>query len=271
MESTPSQQRRYEGDTVEEAIRAWHTDEQLAVAAGWVRETAVWDTSADQPSIVVEYAPASASPGSSRPAGLIAMGAGIPIAPAASEATPTVASVASGTAKVIGTLVIGFWVLAVLVGLAFQGGLVFSAGAGSASGANRQSSTNSIGDRVRVGDEHYVTLVDVQRSLSGFPGSLAPSPGMMAVAFLLEFEGINGDGSSYSPLYLTARDDAGRQYGIDPFGKEPVLSSSNSLRPGARVRGWVTFEVPRRSESVSLVYTPYLGALPDVIWTLRTG
>jgi hypothetical protein len=67
-------------------------------------------------------------------------------------------------------------------------------------------------------------------------------------------QGINPDGATYNPFYFKARDGDGFEYSFSAFGKDPQLKSGNDLKPGAKVQGWVTFEVPTATKSLTMIY-----------------
>ena len=74
--------------------------------------------------------------------------------------------------------------------------------------------------------------------------------------------------ASYNPFYFKAKDDQGFEYTLNLLGKEPSLKSSNDLQPGARAKGWVTFEVPSTVTSLTVTYTPGLFGEPVVVKVL---
>jgi hypothetical protein len=111
-----------------------------------------------------------------------------------------------------------------------------------------------VGDKIKLGDEQYFTVKEVDR----WPGSdfIRPDAGMKFVAVLTQIEGINPEGSSYNPFFFTLRDTDGFEYEFSAFSKEPQLQSSNRLQAGEKVQGWVTFEVPKSTKQVVLIYSP---------------
>jgi hypothetical protein len=119
------------------------------------------------------------------------------------------------------------------------------------------SSSYGVGDRVKLGDEEYITL---EKAEVGFTSDFAkPAAGNVNVSFLLAFEGINPSGASYNPFYFNVKDESGFQYNFSAFGKEPQLASSNDLQPGKIARGWMTFEVPKAAKTLTLAYAPGFG------------
>lgn len=84
----------------------------------------------------------------------------------------------------------------------------------------------------------------------------APDPGNKLVSVLVEYEAL-ADGVSYNPFYWSLQDSQGFSYNYDIFGKDPALDSSNDLRAGRKVKGWVTFEVPAGETQFYLVMDDY--------------
>ena len=134
-----------------------------------------------------------------------------------------------------------------------------SAGAASqpSSEATAQAAGASykVGDRVKLGNEEYFGVIQVDPSYAG-TSVFKPSSDKVWFAALVQVEGINPTGASYNPFYFKARDDQGFEYNFSAFGMEPTLLSSNDLKPGQIVKGWVTFEVPATTKKLTLVYTP---------------
>jgi hypothetical protein len=115
------------------------------------------------------------------------------------------------------------------------------------------SGAYKVGDRVKLGDEEYFAVTQVDPAVKA-TGAFKPAAGKKWVAALIQIEGINPDGATYNPFYFKARDGDGFEYNFSAFGKEPKLQSGNDLKPGAKVQGWVTFEVPAETKSLTLVY-----------------
>jgi hypothetical protein len=126
--------------------------------------------------------------------------------------------------------------------------------AASETAASERASSYGVGDRVRLGDEEFFGVTDVDPNVKG-DGFLKPDDGMKWVSALVEIEGINPDGATYNPFYFTVRDGEGFEYDVSIFGKEPSLQSSNELQPGQKVKGWVTFEVPTDAKGLTLIYS----------------
>lgn len=121
-----------------------------------------------------------------------------------------------------------------------------------------------VGDRIKLGDEQYFAVVEVDPAYAG-TDIFKPDADELWLAALVEIEGINPDGASYNPFYFKVRDEQGFEYNFAAFGKEPTLQSSNELKPGQKVKGWMTFEVPKTAKTLTLIYTPgFLGEPVEV-------
>lgn len=122
--------------------------------------------------------------------------------------------------------------------------------------ASAGTAAYAVGDRVKLGDEEYITI---EKAEKGFTSDLVkPAAGNVNVSFLVAFEGINPSGASYNPFYFKVADENGFEYNYNVFGKDPQLASGNSLQPGKIVRGWMTFEIPKTIKTLTLTYTPNL-------------
>lgn len=155
--------------------------------------------------------------------------------------------------------------VAVASGSAPAGSGPVSSPAPSTAGASG-AATYGIGDRVKLADEEYITL---EKAETGFTSEFAkPAAGNVNASFLIAFEGINPSGASYNPFYFKAKDASGFEYNFSAFGKDPQLSSSNNLAPGKIARGWMTFEVPKASKTLTLSYTPgFTGEPVEFVYT----
>jgi hypothetical protein len=122
------------------------------------------------------------------------------------------------------------------------------------------------GEKLRVGDYNYVRMADAEWSPEGYQEFFEPAEGNVLYTFLMEFEGIDPDGSAYNPLDFTFTVD-GTEYDWYLFGKDPKLESGE-LAPGATATGWLTFEAPL-ADSVVLLYEPVSGMIDgSAEWTV---
>lgn len=134
----------------------------------------------------------------------------------------------------------------------------------TASSAPKPSGSYGIGDRIKLDEEEYFGVAEVDLDVPG-TAVIKPAAGSKWVAALVEIEGINPDGATYNPLFFKVRDAEGFEYNFSAFGKEPQLQSSNELKPGQKVKGWVTFEVPDSDGKLTLVYLPgFIGEAVEV-------
>lgn len=130
--------------------------------------------------------------------------------------------------------------------------------------APEPSGAYGIGDRIKLEEEEYFGVAEVDLDVPG-TDVIKPAAGSKWVAALVEIEGINPDGATYNPFFFKVRDAEGFEYNFSAFGKEPQLQSSNELKPGQKVKGWVTFEVPDSDGKLTLVYLPgFLGEPVEV-------
>jgi hypothetical protein len=112
-------------------------------------------------------------------------------------------------------------------------------------------------------------MADAEWSASGYREFFEPAEGNVLYAFLMEFEGIDPEGSSYNPLYFKLTVD-GTEYTWYLFGKEPELGSGD-LAAGETIQGWLTFEAPL-VDSVVLRYEAVGGLVGDPVeWTVTVN
>jgi hypothetical protein len=124
------------------------------------------------------------------------------------------------------------------------------------------AAANKLGTKVQVGTEQFITAAKTAEYKDKY---LKPAKGSKYLAVLVTVEGISSEGSSYNPLYFTVRDAEGYEYNVSLIGKEPMLGASNDLAAGKTVKGWVTFEVPKTAEGLTLVYSPVMGLVADPV------
>lgn len=128
--------------------------------------------------------------------------------------------------------------------------------------------SGSAGEKIKVGDYQYITMVDAEYSAEGYSEFFAPDEGNVIYAFEVEFEGLDPSGSSYNPLYFDL-DVAGVEYHTSILGaKEPTLGSGD-LQPGSTASGWISFDAPLADEII-LKYEPVLGLAGNAVEWLVT-
>lgn len=190
--------------------------------------------------------------------------------PVGSMGPPPTSSKSSKGRTVVGLIVAGLIVLVVIAALNRPTSNAPSSPthspAPTRTGTPPPTAGHTVGEKVRVGDSQFVTLSDAEYSSSGYSEFAEPEGDNVVYAFLLEFEGVDPDGSSYNPFYFSMFAD-GFEYNFTAFGKDPALGSGSELRPGQVVRGWMSFEAPK-VDTVELVYEPVFGLEGSVIWTV---
>jgi hypothetical protein len=122
------------------------------------------------------------------------------------------------------------------------------------------------GEKLRVGDYNYARMADAEWSSEGYQEFFEPAEGNVLYTFLIEFEGLDPDGSSYNPLDFTFTVNE-TPYSWYLFGKDPKLESGE-LAPGETASGWLTFEAPL-ADTVTLLYAPVSGMVDgSAEWTV---
>jgi hypothetical protein len=110
-----------------------------------------------------------------------------------------------------------------------------------------------VGARIKVGDQHYVTIVAVEQ----WPGEGAnvPAAGNVFLTVNLRIDAIST--TSFTWADFTVEDVDGTSFGINEPGRAPHLSFQDGLEPGHFYAGFVTFEVPDDvADALTLVYNP---------------
>jgi hypothetical protein len=92
-----------------------------------------------------------------------------------------------------------------------------------------------------------------------------PGKGMKFVGVLVEYTA-GEDEDSYLETSWSVSDDEASSYDQPNVGTEPDLGYGR-IRPGETVRGWVTFEVPRKAKWLELRYEQPLR--DPLYWTIR--
>lgn len=65
-----------------------------------------------------------------------------------------------------------------------------------------------------------------------------------------------GDGASVNPFYCKLVDSDGFNYTTTLPVKTPSLAAENDLVKGQKIRGWVSFEIPKKAKGLKFVYSP---------------
>lgn len=88
-----------------------------------------------------------------------------------------------------------------------------------------------------------------------------PEPGYENLAVDVTIFSHTNRGVSANIFNAAVTDEAGYQYGPTFNSKEPVLRSQSDLFADQKARGWITFEIPKYSDSVLFEYQ-LIGELP---------
>ncbi len=121
-----------------------------------------------------------------------------------------------------------------------------------------------IGDPVRIADHSVITV----NKVTGYKGSgyvtVNPNKGNTVIAVLVTIEGIASEGADYNLLYATITDAEGFEYNPQVFpAKEPQLQSGD-VAAGKTVKGWLTFEVPKKG-ALTFVWSPIFADPAEVV------
>ncbi|MBN9388663.1 MAG: DUF4352 domain-containing protein [Chloroflexi bacterium] len=123
-----------------------------------------------------------------------------------------------------------------------------------------QSSNNSqkigkVGDTISLNG--YTLTVNVVQKSENFSGDAIDQAksGNTFIAVDLTIGSQKNSGVSANALYATLKDSQGYSYNTGIFGdKQPSLKGTNDIPNGDKVRGWVTFEVPKTASGFTLEY-----------------
>jgi hypothetical protein len=113
-----------------------------------------------------------------------------------------------------------------------------------------------VGEEVQLGD--YVIKVNKMEDYTPSDNMLAPKDGMKMVVIEVEYKNATTDKQlSANPLDWSASDNEGYSYdyGNSTDTKEPSLNDK-TLNPGGKVKGWLTFEIPKANKLVKAQFKP---------------
>jgi hypothetical protein len=101
--------------------------------------------------------------------------------------------------------------------------------------------------------DYRMRLLDVMRCQ--VESHFAPEPVNVLLSVRIELEGLSKRGVSANPFYATLHGTNGDTHASRPAGCRPLLQAA-TLSRGAKVEGYVTFEVPRAGRRFELRYAP---------------
>jgi hypothetical protein len=124
-----------------------------------------------------------------------------------------------------------------------------------AQSSNNGQTLGKVGDTIAL-NGFTLTVNDVQKS-ENFSGDIIDQAksGNTFIAVDLTIGSQKNSGVSANALYATLKDGQGFSYNTGIFGdKQPSLKGTNDIPNGDKVRGWVTFEVPKTASGFTLEY-----------------
>jgi hypothetical protein len=124
---------------------------------------------------------------------------------------------------------------------------------------------HTLGDTVRLSGGEFV---GDQADLTVLEGYVSPPPAGTTAplySFLVDITGLDAETFPYNLRDFSLFDDQRFEYQpLFSGGQEPRLEFGD-LSPGAKVRGWLTFEGPAQSSYVDLEYAPALALEAAVV------
>lgn len=130
----------------------------------------------------------------------------------------------------------------------------------SSSSSSNAPKTGKIGETVAQ-DGYLITVNGVERAESFGAGGKAKDGNIM-VAVDITVGSDKDKGVSSNGLNCNLKDSQGFKYSGAIFGvKNPLLPGQNDIPKGDKVRGWVTFEVPKTATGLTLEYTELFGGV----------
>jgi len=129
--------------------------------------------------------------------------------------------------------------------------------------------TGPASDEYGLGDAQYhegmrITPLKVEWNIKPTATTSTPGKGKEFVAVLMEYTA-GEDHDSYLALHWGASDREGASYDQPTIGREPGLDEGQ-IRPHETVRGWVTFEVPRKTRWLRIRHE--MSYRDTLYWTL---
>lgn len=119
---------------------------------------------------------------------------------------------------------------------------------------------NKVGDRIGFtsggssGNTFFLTI----KAVTGFTQQYNdPAPGTKWIVADVLLEGSSGS-STVQALNFSITDSDGYVYELQGMYKEPSLPYDNTLGAGKKVRGWLTFQVPKAMKAGSIVFADSL-------------
>jgi hypothetical protein len=118
-----------------------------------------------------------------------------------------------------------------------------------------------IGDQISTNDFN-LTVLSVEEA-SSFEND-TPKEGNKYVTVEIEIES-RRDNYDVNPLYARLQDSNSNVYFLIFGGKDPFLEASYGMSKGAKVSGWITYEVPKMADTFLFIYQPWDAAQPVIV------
>jgi hypothetical protein len=118
-----------------------------------------------------------------------------------------------------------------------------------------QTTTYKIGDSVQSGD-YVLTVHGIADNVPPETDIYdRPKEGNKYYAVEVTVENKGSDVISYNVIYFKLQDSEGYTYDYTGAYKKPWFGYGD-LQPGRKVRGWITFEIPKNSSNLELIFQP---------------
>lgn len=113
-----------------------------------------------------------------------------------------------------------------------------------------------VGEDIKLGD-YVISINNVENPYVEKNQYSKPGEGNKFIAVEVSYQNNTSDKTiSYNPFDWKLFDGEGYNYESSwTASKKPDLSSGD-INPGSKVRGWITFEVPIKSENFKIKFTP---------------
>ncbi len=109
----------------------------------------------------------------------------------------------------------------------------------------------TFGDRVAIAEGWFLTIEKPEEYISS--GFSSPKEGNKYIAVKITYENTTNKPDSYSTYNFKLKDDKNFSYSDTYGGKEPKIDSGD-LESKGKVTGYMTFEIPKGNQPVSIIY-----------------
>jgi hypothetical protein len=102
----------------------------------------------------------------------------------------------------------------------------------------------------------YIVTVNQAEKSTSYGDYDKAKDGFIFVAVDVTIQSDKASGVSVNGFYCSLKDGQGFKYSQSFSSKQPSLKSQNDLPKGEKIRGWVTFEVPKTAQGFTFEYNP---------------